>query len=228
MKNLILFLFSTLFLIQCQKKPTEKKVTTQSKTDLSAKDDLRRETIDYHEFKADSIKNIDVSGFETFTTHQLNQFKIVTGYYNPVDGKIVPPDSENNNGRRLLVLDSQNKILFKSIGFGDIYLFEPHFFKNDHNDKIIIVFQIAYEYFMGAEAFLIDGNSIKYIGNMDIESNQMELPMTNVLKIKEADRKINFTFETDSLLLQPGSKDIFIRNNGTKYVYENSELNFYR
>ena len=81
---------------------------------------------------------------------------------------------------------------------------------------------------MGGEAFLIDGNNIKYLGNMDIESNQMEFPMTKILKIKEADRKISFTFETDSLLLQPGSKDIFIKNEDTKYVYENSKLKFYR
>ena len=228
MKNVIIFLFSTTFLIQCPEKAPEKNIITKTETNLSAKDSLRHETIDYQEFKADSIQNINISAFDTFTTHRLNQFKIVTGYYKPVGGKIVPPDTENNSGRHLLVLDSQNKIVFKSIGFGDIYLFEPHFFKNDYNDKIIIIFQIAYEYFMGGEAFLIDGNNIKYLGNMDIESNQMELPMTKILKIKEADRKISFTFETDSLLLQPGSKDIFIKNEDTKYVYENSKLKFYR
>lgn len=63
---------------------------------------------------------------------------------------------------------------------------------------------------------------------MDIESKEMDLPMTKILKIKEANQKINFTFDADSLLLEPGSKDIFIKNNGTKYVYENSKLNFYK
>jgi len=227
MKRLIV-LFTVIFLIQCDKKPTENNVSAKHKNNQTNTENTIPELIDYHEFKADSIKNISLQGFDTFTTHQLNQYKIVTGYYEPVDGKIVHPDTEKDNGRRLLVLDQQNKIIFKSIGFGDIYLFEPHFFRNEINDKIIIVFQIAYEYFMGGEAFLIDGNDIKYLGNMDIESKEMELPMTKILKIKEANQKIKFTFEADSLLLEPGSKDIFIKNNGTKYVYENSKFNFYK
>lgn len=66
---------------------------------------------------------------------------------------------------------------------------------------------MAFEYFFGGEAFLLENNKIRYIGNLDIESDDMEKSLTDIINIEEANNDIIFSFKSDSLLLKPGSDD---------------------
>lgn len=52
----------------------------------------------------------------------------------------------------------------------------------------------------------MEKGKIKYLGNLDIEPKNEEKKLTDVLKIKESNDGITFTFDTDSLLLKPEIK----------------------
>lgn len=83
---------------------------------------------------------------------------------------------------------------------------------------------MAFEYFFGGEAFLLENNKIRYIGNLDIESDDMDKSLTDIISIEELKNDIIFSFKSDSLLLKLGSEDILISNNNTRYIYNNSKL----
>ncbi|MGD1318325.1 hypothetical protein [Chryseobacterium sp. 2R14A] len=87
---------------------------------------------------------------------------------------------------------------------------------------------MAFEYFFGGEAFLLENNKVRYIGNLDIESDDMEKSLTDIINIEEANNDIIFSFKSDSLLLKPGSDDILIPNNNVRYIYNNSQLTMKR
>lgn len=48
--------------------------------------------------------------------------------------------------------------------------------------------------------------------------------MANIVEINEKNGVLEFTFKSDSLVLEPGSKDRIIKNDNVKYVYENNQL----
>lgn len=212
----------------CCKKESEKPSSVQSSKPENVNIDVKISDpeIDYLEFKPDSISNVKIEGFEVISSYSYNQTKFVTGYYNPVNGETVAPDTEKDNGQRLLVLNNKNEIIFKGQGAGDTYLYQPHFYKNKIDNKILIVCQLAFEYFFGGEVFILENNSVKYVGNIDLEPFDMETSMTEVLKIHENKNAIHFKFDADSLLLKPGNEDIAIKNKDTEYIYEKGILKF--
>jgi len=227
MKTYFLISLCSLALVHCTKEsenPTSVKISNPEKVNINA--NIPDSEIDYFEFKPDSISNINIKGFETISSYSYKQTKFATGYYNPVDGKIVAPDTEKDNGQRLLVLNNKNEIIFKGQGAGDTYLYQPHFYKNKSDNKILIVCQLAFEYFFGGEVFLLENNAVKYVGNIDLEPFDMDTPMTKVLKIHERKNAIHFKFDFDTLLLKPGNEDIKIKNNGVEYIYEKGILKF--
>ncbi|MGG5207862.1 hypothetical protein ACQWU4_02860 [Chryseobacterium sp. MIQD13] len=182
----------------------------------------------FTEFKPESISGLKINGFDIEHAFSVEGNHIVTGNYKPIDGKMTLPDTENDWGNRLLMLNSKNEIIYKSKGIGDAYLYEPYFYKNNQNGNIIIVCQQAFEYFFGGDTFLLEKGKIKHIGNLDIEPKNEEKKLTDILKIKESDKKIIFTFDTDSLVLKPGNEDMIIRNNNVKYVYDHQSLKLYQ
>ncbi|MBA5792528.1 hypothetical protein H1R17_07335 [Flavobacterium sp. xlx-214] len=178
-----------------------------------------KKIIQFTKFKPDS-SFLKINRFSSNTAFQINDNYILTGYYESIDGKISYPDKENDHGHRLLFVNSKKEIKYKSFGVCDVYLYQPNFYKNGFDDRIIIVCQLAYEYFFGGEAFLIEKNKIKYLGNIDIESNDMETNLVEILKIRNENDKLIFSFDSDSLLLKPGSDDIIVKNNNIRYEYD--------
>ncbi|MFC7347236.1 hypothetical protein ACFQO9_10950 [Chryseobacterium zhengzhouense] len=227
MKKILIFLVS-LNLIHCKKETTEH-ATPQVKYEKKAPENqISNEDIKYFEFKPDSISNVNLKGFNVISSFYYHGNKFVTGNYAPLDGKIVKPDSETDYGKRLLVLNNKNEVIFKGRGSGDTFQYWPKFYRNKSNDKVIIVCQMAFEYFFGGEAFLLENNKVRYIGNLDIESDDMEKSLTDIINIEEANNDIIFSFKSDSLLLKPGSDDILIPNNNVRYIYNNSQLTMKR
>lgn len=187
------------------------------------------EEIEYFEFKPDSINYPVLEGIEVSYAHQLELNKIVVGYYKPKEnGEFSDQDSENDWGYRVFLLDMQNKIKFQSQGMGDTYLFEPHFYKNKKNGKLIIICQLAFEYYFGGEAFVFEDGKIEYIGNLNIEYYNIDYDekcLTDIVLIKEESNRLSFTFDTDSLILDPGGVDEeVVKNNNIQYVFENQKL----
>ncbi len=219
----IFFLLFIIFALSCKKETNSKSYNTKEKNKTIDFDNKSKEKL-YYQFKPDSVSNIKIKKVTVDYSYEINKNKIVIGYFEPTDGKINYPDSENDWGDRLFFLNEKDKVIFKSKGVGDVYLYEPYFFKNNGNDKIIIVCQLGYEYYFGGDAFLLENGIIKHIGKIDIESTNMETKLIDILNIKELDSKIIFTFKSDSLILKPGSEDINVKNNDIKYEYFNKSL----
>jgi len=211
-----------LVLISCKETSIEKKADNSAVfANLSERDSLNnQEAINYYRFKPDSITGLQIKDFQIDNCYQLSDRKLITGYYEPLDGKIIFPDTEKDYGRRLLFLNNNNDILFKSKGVGDTYLYEPYFFKNDRNGKTLVICQLAFEYFCGGNLFLIDNNNIKYIGNIDVESGDSETKMVDIVRISEKKDKMTISFNSKSLILEPGSKDLEVKNTNVRYVYD--------
>ena len=149
-KRLTIFFVS---IISCQEKSTITQNTTENlsstSTTLIKRSDLdTQKTVQYHQFKADTLANLTIADFEVLASYQLKNVKVIEGNYRPIDGKIVVPDTEKDQGRRLLILNNKNKIISKSKGVGEVYLNKPYFYKNDVTDDIIIVCQLGYEFFL--------------------------------------------------------------------------------
>lgn len=173
-------------------------------------------------FDPDSISDVKIKGFHSDYTYKIGENYLAVGYYRPVDGKIVAPDTEDNWGDRLLFLDAKKNIRFTSKGVGDVYLYQPHFYKS--NDRIIVICQLAYEYFFGGDAYLIENNTIQFLGNIDIETIREDKTLIDILKIKSIDSTIVFSFDADSLLLRPGSEDLPVKNTNIRYEFDDQSL----
>ena len=221
-KRLLIFL---VFIISCQEKSTITQNTTEnlsstSTTSINRSDLVTEDNSQYHQFKADTLTNLNIADFEVLASYQLKNVKVIEGNYRPIDGKIVAPDTEKDQGRRLLILNNKNKIISKSKGVGEVYLNEPYFYKNETNNNVLIICQLGYEYFFGAEAYLLRDDHLKYIGKIDIESKNMEIPLIDILRIKENKQIITFSFDSDSILLKPGNQDELVKNNNLRYEYD--------
>ncbi|MFX0558081.1 hypothetical protein ACOCEA_14870 [Maribacter sp. CXY002] len=185
------------------------------------------ETNVYSEFHPKKLDNIQIDRFHIEQAFEVNGYKIVAGNFEPVNGQNVAPDTENDWGDRLLMLDSTNNIVYKSQGVGDVYRYDPHFYEVDGSDKIIIICQLAFEYPFGGEAFILENGILMYMGRLDIEGYYEEDDgkyMVDIIEIKEVNNAIEFTFKTEQLLLGPGTEDEVITNNNARYVYKNKEL----
>lgn len=221
-KRLLIFLVS---IISCQEKSTitqntAENLSSTSTTSIKRSDLDTQKTVQYHQFKADTLTNLTIADFEVLASYQLKNVKVIEGNYRPIDGKMVAPDTKKDQGRRLLILNNKNKIISKSKGVGEVYLNEPYFYKNETHNNVLIICQLGYEYYFGAEAYLLRDDHLKYIGKIDIESKNMEIPLIDILRIKENKEIITFSFDSDSILLKPGNQDELVKNNNFRYEYD--------
>lgn len=217
------FLFSIIIFLSCKRESNSKIHDAEAKRN-SIDANNKSDDISYYLFKPDSISNVKIEQISVDYSYKINKNKIVVGIYKESDGKIESSNSENDWGDRLICLDEKDKIIFKGKGVGDLYLYEPYFYKNDLNDKIIIVCQLGYEYYFGGDAFILENGKINHIGSIDIESTNMETKLIDILNIKEFENKVIFTFNSDSLVLKPGKEDIIVKNNNIRYEYMNKSL----
>lgn len=186
------------------------------------------EMITYTEFKPKKIIDFQFINFNIGGAYQLDAFKIISGNYEPINGKISKPDSEKDWGDRLMLLNNKNEILFKSFGVGDAYSFEPHFYKNNKTNKIIIICQLAYEYCFGGEAFIYENGKVSTIGLLDVDSDNEEKCLIDIIEIQEIADEIIFSFNSENILLEPGSESILVKSKGVTYNYINNKLTLKR
>lgn len=182
------------------------------------------ESKSFSEFHPQKLENIQIDKMHIENAYQLEGFKIVAGFYEPVNGQNVAPDTEKDLGDRLLMLDSSNNMVYKSQGVGDLYLFEPHFYKSDTSDNVIIICQMAFEYPFGGEAFMLETGTLKHIGTLDMEGDDEENYLTEILEINEMEGTTVFALKSKEVILKPGSEDMFKTNKNVIYVYQNNEL----
>ncbi|WP_312076049.1 hypothetical protein [Chryseobacterium sp.] len=227
-KQIIPLLF-ILSVISCEKEVNSEAKSFENKTENNiVSKTVQDKEILYSKFKPDTISDVKIKGFDIESSFSYGSKKFTVGSYISSTGEITAADTENDYGKRLLVLNEKDKIIFKGRGSGDSFQYWPKFYRNKSNEKVIIVCQMAFEYFYGGEVFLLENNSVKYLGTIDLEPFDEETKMTDILEIYEKNNAIHFKFNSDTLLLQPGSEDIKIKNNGIEYVYEDSKFTLNR
>lgn len=204
-------------------KPHQKMIPVLQQT--AEEEKKNQKDLSYHQFQPDTASGIIIKGFDTEASYEINSLYVLTGNYEYPDGKIVYPNTETDWGDRLLVIDKQRKVHFQSKGAGDVYLFEPHFYKNDQNDKIYIVCQAAFEYYCGGDVFLLEKQKVKSLGTIDISGKDMETSLIDILRINENGKETIFSFDTDSLIFNPGGeKETLIENSNLYYVYDGKKF----
>jgi hypothetical protein len=227
MKLLFFFLISTILIASCKNEPATELVDLNENIKKDSLVNLNDEKV-FIKFNPDSISKVKINNVTIDYSYKINKNKIIIGNYETIDENLNPLDSEQDFGDRLFFLNENNEIIFKGKGMGDVFLYEPHFYRNNENNKIVIVCQLGYEYFFGGDVFLLENGVINHLGVIDIESTNMETKLIEILKIKEIGNKIIFTFNSDSLLLKPGSEDIVVKNNNIRYEYNQNSFQFFK
>lgn len=186
------------------------------------------ESISYTEYYPLELKNFQIDNFDVAHSFELNGYKIVSGNYMPEDGKHFDSDTgtEIDWGDRLLMLDASDKTVFQSKGVGEVYLFEPHFYKSDASDKVIIICQMAFEYPFGGVAFIFENETLKPIGTLDVEPHDENLNnyLTDVLEINQIEDSMVFSLKSEEVILKPSSEDMSKTNKNLIYVYQKNKL----
>ncbi|MFB9080014.1 hypothetical protein ACFFLS_08985 [Flavobacterium procerum] len=224
MKKALIFLI-VIFTSCSEKKSNNTQNEIIEVKNISLKDKVTIGNESYYKFNPDSISNVNIDRFSIIESYQIEKNKFIFGNFNPINSEISNPDYENNYGARFLLLNEKNEVKYKFKGVEDVYLYKPYFYKNNRNNKIIIVCHLAYEYFFGGDVYLFENEKIEYLGNIDIEGKYEEKTLIDILKINENEDKIFFTFDSDSITYKPGNKDDYVKNNNIRYEYYNKKLN---
>jgi hypothetical protein len=61
-----------------------------------------------------------------------------------------------------------------------------------------------------------------------VEGDDPENKLVDIVRINETGNRIIITFNAKSLILQPGSKDIPVKNKNTRYEYDGTSFRFIR
>ncbi|MBN3581918.1 hypothetical protein JYB64_05925 [Algoriphagus aestuarii] len=183
------------------------------------------ETKFYSQIHPQKLENYQLDKFHVDQAYELNGQKIITGNYIPEKGNHYTSSTETQFdwGDRIILLDSKNNKVFQSLGYGDLYLFEPHFNKAKASDKIIIICQKAFEYPFGGEVFILEERTIKHIGTLDMEGNEEGKFLTDMVDIQETSNSLVFSIKSDQLTLNPG-EDSSTKVSNAIYVYQGNQL----
>jgi hypothetical protein len=180
---------------------------------------IKTNILEFKEFRPKKIKGLQLDGFEIAYAFGLKGNKCVVGYETPNES------NDEGFGECVLLLNAQNQVLFKSKGSGDLYLYEPHFFRSKRSSKIFLVCQSGFEYYCGADVFEYHNGRMSKIGYLNIEGTNPEVPLVGILQIYEVNERIYFSVTSDSLIIDPGGETEHITNaSGIRYEYERGEL----
>lgn len=179
----------------------------------------------YPQIHPQKLENFQLDKFHVDLAYEFNGRKIITGNYIPEKGKHYTSSTESQFdwGDRLLLLDSANNLVFQALGFGDFYLFDPHFYTTEASNKIIIICQKAFEYPFGGEVFILEDDTIQHIGTLDIEGVEEEKFLTDIVNIQEIDNSLVFAIKSNYLALKPG-EEFSTKVSNAIYVYQSNQL----
>ncbi|WP_462093581.1 hypothetical protein [Sphingobacterium hungaricum] len=225
MKQNYSYFFICLLMMACNPK---NKTVEQASNELNPTVATVNQNFAFTEFFPDSLSNAKLADFSIRSAYLLDSNQLIVASHWTKDGSIEAPDTETDYGARLMLLSKDNKQLFASHGFMDLFLVEPHFYKNDQDQRIIILCQTAFEYFSGAELFIYENNSLKHLGNLDLSGKDMDTSLVDIVRVNQQADSLLFTFDSDSLLLNPGGNEEMVKNNNMHYLYKDGVLTFNR
>jgi hypothetical protein len=178
--------------------------------------------IRFTRYEPKTIADFVLQEFHVEQAYAVAENKVIIGYHLK---ELTEESTSNDWGDRLLFLNAKNETVFASVASGDLYLYQPYFFKSNHSSKIIVVCQMGFEYYCGGDVFIIENGHMSAAGYLNIEGIDPEKPLVDILTIHESEDKLTFTFRADSLILDPGGETEHITNaSGIRYEFERGEL----
>ncbi|WP_103867169.1 hypothetical protein [Aquimarina sp. I32.4] len=223
--RVLLYFLVFILCFSCKKNASKaeitKKVSIVEKNDLSQpvkKDDAIKEyPIEYVKIKPDSIKNdfrIDSIGVDQSIWIDSVQF-------------IVGTIDDNKNGIHLLVLNKENKLLYRSKGQQDSWYYRLNFFTSKETDKIITVNETGAEESWGVDIYEYSGGIYKVLGSLDVMAlNEYgeSLSIIQYIKIKEIkNNSIEVSFKDDVKVYEDEAEKTTLGKD-LKYRYEDKKL----
>ena len=185
-------------------------------------DDENKE-INYLRFHPDQLEGFELDGFDINETFQIDSCKIIIAFS---EGDMITSKTPSDWGDGLTLM-KDDSILYQSKRVGDPYQYEPYFYHNTTNNKVIIMCQLGNEENYGGEAFLLENGFIEFIGVINIE-NPKETPDNNslieMIRISEVENAIYFKFDSDTLIDLTNDDWNRVKNDSIHYIYK--EHNF--
>lgn len=185
---------------------------------------LTKNSITYTEINPTTLNDFILDGYQVNQAFEFDSFVVGSAY---AHGDVETSENPDNWGDRLIMIENQS-IVFESKPVGDVYLYEPHFFRNSETNKTIIIAQLAYEYNFGGDVFLLENEKMSFLGNIEIDGPDLETALTDIVQVSENDDSFNFHFKSDSLNFNPGNEDRIIPNNNVHYSYKQGVWKFYK
>ncbi|MCC8019864.1 MAG: hypothetical protein LIO85_08860 [Rikenellaceae bacterium] len=180
----------------------------------------------YRKFDPAPAEPVPYKDLVTDYCYLVDGVTVSVGYYAPgPNGIFSVNDNPYDWGDRLLCFDPDGELIYSGRGVSDVYLYEPHFFTSPDGGEVFILCQLAYEYWFGADVFLLRGGEMEFIGRLSVESTGDEDgPMTGFVVIERRGDTVRFTFPVERLVYDPGDTCVEMENRGYKYIYREGEL----
>lgn len=181
----------------------------------------------FEKFTPETLSDFKYKDFYIDESYKIYNLSLLFGYYENESKQ----NTEFDYGKRLVCFDKDNKKIFQSKGSGDTWIFRPSFFISPDKEEIVIMCQLGFEYFYGAECFLLKNNILNNMGMIEVEpySESVEEysndPVTDVTEIKYNNNKLEFTFNADTLIFDHGGENSrIIENSNFIYIYKDGKL----
>ncbi len=230
MTKLVYSIFLISLIVACST-PVENELRTTIVTKENAKDNQSITEnkqpvsikIEYERFQPNQIHGIEITNYQIETTHSFDSINIVIAYS---DGDLESSAAPTSWGDRLIMMEGDS-ILFESKPVGDPYQYEPFFYRNSENNKVIIICQLGDEENYGGEAFLLQNRTIEFIGKIEVESpyeTEYNTNLIEIIRVSELENTLYFNFESDSLINLKTEDRIKVKNDSIIYKYEHNNF----
>lgn len=179
--------------------------------------------ITYVQYVPHKIEGLKLKGYDVQDVYELDSIIVLTAYS---DGNLGIASNPNDWGDRLMLMRGDS-ILFQSKPVGDPYQFEPFFYRNDMNNRVIIVCQLGNEENYGGEAYLLENGSFEFIGEINLENPNETANNTGLIEIliiSENKHAIFFRFDSESLIDLTKNEWQEVKNNNIHYVYKDNKF----
>ncbi len=190
-------------------------------------------SLDFKKFNPTKFKeNISIEGYTIKDSYKINDSSII------LIG-LPKQHNEKDEGLRIFhLIKKENKynIQYISAGVNESYIYHPTFFKL--KNQIVIICEMGAEYSWGLDAFLLENDSLKKLGNMNIatkiNNEEHQESAISFLEINRKDTIIVFSFKNSHIINEieifcpflyhkPGQEnEESIPTNSISFVWANS------
>lgn len=155
---------------------------------------------------------------------------VAVGHYNPDDKRFTGLDKEGDWGDRLMYFRQDGSLIQQFRALGDLFMYKPYFYISPDSTQYLILCHRAYEYFWGADVFLVKQKKIYHLGELDVEDGYSDefygrpsrCPngLIDMVRMQKKGQRIECSFDADTLDLNPGSGDSIVYNNNIRYYFD--------